>query len=61
MVGPADDVSFSMVPELMSWAQFPPATQFFTARIPPSLASVGLVATVASDREQAAPTTTAHT
>jgi hypothetical protein len=42
-----------MVPELRSWVQFPLATQFFTARILPSLASSGPVGTAAPEREQA--------
>jgi hypothetical protein len=50
-----------MVPEPRSWVQFPSATQFFTARIPPSLASVGPVGTAAPRREQAAPITTGRT
>jgi hypothetical protein len=49
-----------MVSELRSWIQFPPATQFFTARIPPSLAFVGTVGTAAPEREQAAPTRVAR-
>jgi hypothetical protein len=46
-----------MVPEPRSWVQFPLATQFFVARIPPSLASVGPAGTAALEREQAAPIT----
>jgi hypothetical protein len=47
-----------MVPESRCWVQFPPTTQFFDARIPPSLASVGSVDTVVPEQEQAAPTAT---
>jgi hypothetical protein len=61
MVGLAEAGSSSMVPELRSWVQFPPATQFFAARIPPSLASSGPTGTAAPEREQAAPTAAAHT
>jgi hypothetical protein len=43
-----------MVPEPRSWVQFPLVTQFFVARIPPSLASVGPAGTAALEREQAA-------
>jgi hypothetical protein len=50
-----------MVPEPRSWVQFPLATQFFVARISPSLASAGSVGTAAPEREQAAPTATART
>jgi hypothetical protein len=50
-----------MVPEPRSWVQFPLATQFFAARISPSLASAGSVGTAAPEREQAAPTATART
>jgi hypothetical protein len=49
-----------MVPESRCWVQFPPTTQFFDARIPPSLASVGSVDTVVPEQEQAAPTATAR-
>jgi hypothetical protein len=51
----------SMVPELRSWVQFPPAMQFFTAHIPSSLASAGSAGTAAPEREQAAPTAAART
>jgi hypothetical protein len=50
-----------MVSEPRSWVQFPSATQFFTARIPPSLASVGLADTTAPEREQAARIAVART
>jgi hypothetical protein len=50
-----------MVSELRSWVQFPPVTQFFVARIPPSLASVGPAVTVAPEREQTTPITVART
>jgi hypothetical protein len=50
-----------MVSELKSWVQFSPVTQFFDARTPPSLASVGPVGTTAPEREQAAPITVART
>jgi hypothetical protein len=44
-----------MVSEPRTWVQFPPTTQFFAARIPPSLASAGPVDTTTPEREQAAP------
>jgi hypothetical protein len=44
-----------MISELRSWVQFPLATQFPIARIPPSLASVGPAGMAAPKREQAAP------
>jgi hypothetical protein len=50
-----------MVPEPMSWVQFPPATQFFVARIPPSLASTGPAGTTTLEPEQAAPIVAART
>jgi hypothetical protein len=50
-----------MVLEPRSWVQFPPTTQFSAARIPLSLASAGPADTAAPEREQAAPTVTAHT
>jgi hypothetical protein len=50
-----------MVSEPRSWVQFSPATQFFAARIPPSLASVGPAGMAALEREQAASIITAHT
>jgi hypothetical protein len=50
-----------MVPEPRSWVQFPPATQFSAARIPPSLASAGSTGMTTPEREQAAPTATART
>jgi hypothetical protein len=50
-----------MVSEPRSWVQFPPATQFFTARIPPSLESVGPADTTAPEQEQAAPMAAART
>jgi hypothetical protein len=53
--------SSSMVSEPRSWVQFPLATQFFAARISPSLASAGSIGTAAPEREQAAPTVMAHT
>jgi hypothetical protein len=61
MVGLAEEMLSSMVPESRSWVQFPPATQFSAARIPPSLASAGPTGTAAPEREQAAPTTAART
>jgi hypothetical protein len=61
MVGLAEAESSSMVSELRSWVQFPPATQFSVARIPPSLASAGPAGIAAPEREQAAPTAAAHT
>jgi hypothetical protein len=61
MVGLAEVGSSSMVSELKYWVQFPPATQFSAARIPPSLASAGPAGTAASEREQAAPTAAART
>jgi hypothetical protein len=61
MIGLLEEVPSSMILELRSWVQFPPATQFFAARIPPSLASAGPIGTAAPEREQAAPTATAHT
>jgi hypothetical protein len=61
MVGLAEGGPSSMVSELRSWVQFPPATQFSAARIPPSLASTGPADTAASEREQAAPTAAART
>jgi hypothetical protein len=53
--------SSSMVSELRSCVQFPPATQFFATRIPPSLASAVPAGTAAPEREQVAPTAAAHT
>jgi hypothetical protein len=61
MVGLAEGGSSSMVPEPLSWVQFPPATQFFAARIPPSLASAGSAGMATPEREQTAPTAVAHT
>jgi hypothetical protein len=61
MVGLAEAGSSSMVSELRSWVQFPPATQFSAARIPPSRASAGPAGTAASEQEQAAPTAAART
>jgi hypothetical protein len=58
MIELAEEVPSSMVPELRSWVQFPPVTQFSVARIPPSLASAGPARTVASEQEQAAPIAT---
>jgi hypothetical protein len=49
--------SSSMIPELRSWVQFPLATQFPAARIPPSLASVGPAGMAAPKWEQTAPIT----
>jgi hypothetical protein len=49
--------SSSMIPELRSWVEFPLATQFPAACIPPSLASVGPTDMTAAEREQAAPIT----
>jgi hypothetical protein len=50
-----------MVSEPRSWVQFPLTTQFFAARIPPSLASAGSAGTAAPERQQAAPTAVTHT
>jgi hypothetical protein len=50
-----------MVSEPRSWVQFHLATQFFAARIPPSLASTGPAGTAVPEREQAVPTATVHT
>jgi hypothetical protein len=61
MVGLAEEVLSSMVPEPRSWVQFPPATQFSAACIPPSLASIGPAGTAAPEWEKAAPTATART
>jgi hypothetical protein len=61
MVGLAEGGSSSLVPEPRSWVQFPPATQFSAAHIPPSLASAGSAGTATLEREQAAPTAAAHT
>jgi hypothetical protein len=49
-----------MVPELRSWVQFLLATQFFVARIPPSLASARSTGTITLERVQAAPTAAAR-
>jgi hypothetical protein len=51
----------NMVAEPRSWVQFLPATQFFTACIPPSLMSAGSAGMAAPEWEQAAPTATART
>jgi hypothetical protein len=61
MVGLTEGGSSSLVPEPRSWVQFPPATQFSAARIPPSLASAGSADTAMPEREQATPTAAAHT
>jgi hypothetical protein len=61
MVGLTEDVLFGMVPEPRFSVQFPPVTQFYIARISPSLASAGPADTTAPEREQLAPTVTAHT
>jgi hypothetical protein len=61
MVGLAEEVPSSLLLELSSWVQIPSVTQFFTARISPSLASTGLIDTVVPEWEQAAPTAMAHT
>jgi hypothetical protein len=53
--------SSSMIPELRYWVQFFLATQFPTACIPPSLASVGPTGTAASEWEQPVPITVART
>jgi hypothetical protein len=53
--------SSSMVPESRSWVQFPPVTQFFAVRIPPSLASAGPAGMATPEREQAAATDATHT
>jgi hypothetical protein len=50
-----------MVSEPRTWVQFPPTTQFFAARIPPSLAFVGPVDMTTPERKQAAPTVVART
>jgi hypothetical protein len=49
-----------MIPEPRSWIQFPLATQFFVAHIPPSLTSAGSTDTVALERKQAVPTAAAY-
>jgi hypothetical protein len=51
----------SMAQEQRSWVQFPPATQFFAARISLSLAPARPPGTVAPKREQEAPTAMART
>jgi hypothetical protein len=61
MVGLAEEMLSSMVPESSSWFQFSPVTQFSAARISPSLASIGPVGTVTPEWEQAAPTAAART
>jgi hypothetical protein len=61
IVGLAEGVPSSMVPEPRSWVQIPPVTQFSVALILPSLASVGPVGMVAPEWEQAAPTVAART
>jgi hypothetical protein len=61
MIGLAGEVSSSIVLELRSWIQFPPATQFSVVRIPPSLASAGPAGTATPEREQAAPIVVART
>jgi hypothetical protein len=61
MVGLAKEVSSSMVPETRYWVQFPLATQFFAAHIPPSLAPAGPAVTAAPEQEQAASTVAART
>jgi hypothetical protein len=50
-----------MISEPRTWVQFSPTTQFFVARIPPSLASAGPIDTTTPEREQAAPTAVART
>jgi hypothetical protein len=50
----------SMVSKLRSWVQFSLVTQFFAARIPPSLASAGPAGRAAPEREQTALTAAAH-
>jgi hypothetical protein len=50
-----------MVSKLRSFVQFPLATQFFAARISPSLASVGPADMAAYEWEQAVPTAVART
>jgi hypothetical protein len=55
------EVPSNMVPELRSWVQFPSATQFSVAHIPPSVASAGPAGMAAPKREQVAPTATTHT
>jgi hypothetical protein len=50
-----------MVAEPMSCVQFPPATQFSVACMPPSLASAGPVGTAMPEQEQAGPIAAAHT
>jgi hypothetical protein len=49
-----------MIPEPRSWIQFPLATQFFVARISPSLVFAGSTDMVAPERKQAVPTATAY-
>jgi hypothetical protein len=61
MVALTEEVLSSMVLEPRSWVQFPPATQFSAARIPPSLASAGPAGTAAPEREQTAPIAAART
>jgi hypothetical protein len=50
-----------MVPDLRSWVQFSPATQFSVAHIPPSLMSTRPTGMAMPEREQAAPIVVAHT
>jgi hypothetical protein len=61
VVGLAEEVPSSMILEPKSWVQFLPVTQFSAARIPPSLSSARPIGMVVPEREQTAPTTTAHT
>jgi hypothetical protein len=54
-------VSSSMALKSRSCVQFSLSMQFFAVRISPLLASAGPAGTTAPEREQAAPTITAHT
>jgi hypothetical protein len=58
MVGLAEEGPLAWYQSRGLWVQFPPATEFFAARILSSLASGG---TAAPEREQATPTATACT
>jgi hypothetical protein len=60
MVGLVEGGSSSMVSKPRSWVQFPPVTQFFAVRIPPSLASAESADTAAPEREQPVPTAATH-
>jgi hypothetical protein len=60
-IGLVDEGPSSMVSEPRSWVQFSPSTQFFTARIPPSLVSAESTGTTTPEREQTAPTAATRT